>query len=134
MSPLKITRRPALFACGLAALTLGASGAVLAADACPDQAAAASPVSSTVTGTAASAAHSVRVSYRDLDLATASGSRALEERITLAARKVCAADDIRDLEAVAAGDACQRAAVSNALADVHSAHPAAQYAVNLTRR
>jgi UrcA family protein len=122
--------KSALIAAALGALVIGTSSVALAADACPERAAAAS----TVTGSATHAANSVKVSYRDLDLATVSGSRALQERITLAARKVCAADDIRDLGAVAAGDACARAAVSNALADVHSAHPSAQYAVNLARR
>jgi UrcA family protein len=87
-----------------------------------------------VTSSAQHVTHSVKVSYRDLDLATVSGSRALEERITLAARKVCAPDDIRNLEEVAAGNACAREAVSNALADVHNAHPGAQYALNLARR
>jgi UrcA family protein len=132
MSKLNIARRThsALLTAGVAALVCAASGVALAADACPDRAAAAS----TVTGSAAHASNSVRVSYRDLDLTSVSGSRALEERITLAARKVCAASDIRDLAAVAAGDACERAAISSALADVHSAHPSAQYAVNLTRR
>jgi UrcA family protein len=132
MSPLNITRRTqsALIAAGVAALLLGASAVALAADACPDQTAAAS----TVTGRAQHSANSIKVSYRDLDLATANGGRTLEERITLAARKVCAAPDIRNLAEVAAGEACQREAVSHALADVHSAHPSAQYAVNLTRR
>jgi UrcA family protein len=132
MSKLNTTRRTksALLAAGVTALVLGASSVALAAEACADKAAAAS----TVTSSATHAANSVKVSYRDLDLATASGSRALQQRLTLAARKVCAADDIRDLEAVAAGNACAREAVSNALADVHSAHPSAQYAVNLARR
>jgi UrcA family protein len=123
MSPLNLKRlSPA------ALLTAGAllcifSGTAFATD-----------TASTVTGRAAAAANSVRVSYRDLNLASASGNRELEERITLAARKVCAAPDIRNLAEVAAGAACERDAVSNALADVHSAHPMAQYAVNLTRR
>jgi UrcA family protein len=120
----------ALLTAAVAACILGASGVAFAGDASPEKVAA----QSTVTGSAPHAANSVRVSYRDLDLASASGSRALEERITLAARKVCAAPDIRNLADVAAGSACQRDAISNALADVHSAHPAAQYAVNLTRR
>jgi UrcA family protein len=132
MSPLNITRRTksALIATAVAALLLGASAVAVAADAGPDQAAAAS----TVTGSAPHSSNSMKVSYRDLDLETANGSRTLEERITLAARKVCAAADIRNLAEVAAGEACQREAVSRALADVHNAHPSAQYAVNLTRR
>jgi UrcA family protein len=130
MSPLNISHtKYLLIAASVAACILGASGA-LASDACPDKVAAAS----TVTSSAQHAANSVRVSYRDLDLASASGSRALEARITLAARKVCAAEDIRNLQEVAAEGACQREAVSNALADVHSAHPSAQYALNLARR
>ena|ERR1700722_8679516 len=128
MSPLN--SKYVFIAAGVAACILGASSVALGADARADKVAAAS----TVTGSAQHAANSVRVSYRDLDLASATGSRVLEERITVAARKVCAADDIRDLRAVAAEGACQREAVSNALADVHSAHPGAQYALNLARR
>jgi UrcA family protein len=119
----------ALIAAGVATCLLGASGLAFASDALSDKVAA-----STVTGSAPHTVNSVRVSYRDLDLASASGNRALEERISLAARKVCAAPDIRNLAEMAAGAACERDAVANALADVHSAHPVAQYAVNMARR
>jgi UrcA family protein len=74
---------------------------------------------------ATSTASSVRVSYRDLDLATDAGSRALYERITQAARKVCAVSDIRDLTALAQSDSCERAAVSQAVQQVHSPRLAA---------
>jgi UrcA family protein len=125
MSPVNFKRLTpaALLAAGVATCLVGASGAAFATEA-----------ASTVTGSAPPAANSMRVSYRDLDLASASGNRVLEERITLAARKVCAAPDIRNLAEVAAGAACERDAVANALADVHSVHPMAQYAVNLKRR
>jgi UrcA family protein len=86
------------------------------------------------TNITASRLNSITVNYRDLNLATNAGHEALKERITVAARKVCAPSDIRDLDGVAASESCQRAAVSRALFDVSSAHPAAQYAVNLTRR
>jgi UrcA family protein len=66
-------------------------------------------------------ASAVRVSYRDLDLATDAGSRALYERITHAARKVCAVSDIRDLTALAQSDSCERSAVSQAVRQVQSA-------------
>jgi UrcA family protein len=132
MSPPNLSRaKSVLVAASVAACILGASGVALAGDNCQDKTLASSTVTSHVQPYSA---NSVRVSYRDLDLASASGSRVLEERITRAARHVCAASDIRNLKEVAAEGSCEREAVSNALADVHSAHPGAQYAMVLTRR
>ena len=132
MSPLKTRRctQSLLATLSIAACILGASSAALAADAMSDK----TDTASTVTGSAPSSARSVTVSYRDLDLQTVSGSRALEGRITRAAHEVCDATNIRNLAEMAAGAVCQRDAVANALAAVHSAHPSAQYAVNLARR
>lgn len=67
----------------------------------------------------------VHVSYRDLDLATDAGSQALYERISHAARKVCAVSDIRDLTALAQSDRCERTAVSQAVRQLHNARLAA---------
>lgn len=75
--------------------------------------------------TAAAGTQTVRVSYADLNLATDAGSRALYQRITAAAHKVCAVSDIRDLAGLAADQSCERAAVTQAVNAVHSARLAA---------
>jgi UrcA family protein len=67
----------------------------------------------------------IKVSYADLNLATDAGSRALYQRITAAAHKVCAVSDIRDLDALAGDQSCERAAVTQAVQQVHNAHVAA---------
>ncbi len=101
----------ALTACVLVA----AAATARAGDACSAQASrAAAP------GTAA-----IRISYADLNLATDAGNRALFQRITAAAHKVCAVSDIRDLDGLAADQACERAAVEQAVQQVHSAQLAA---------
>jgi UrcA family protein len=71
--------------------------------------------------TAAAGTQTIRVSYADLNLATDAGSRALYQRITAAAHKVCAVSDIRDLAGLAADQSCERAAVTQAVNAVHSA-------------
>lgn len=83
--------------------------------------------------TSATDATSATVSYRDLDLATDQGSRALYERINAAARRVCAVEDIRDLTAVASARECQQAAVSRAVHEVHNARLAVLDAKAATR-
>ena len=109
--PLKRTcLAQSLFACVLSA----AAAVATAGPACAEDTAAAAP------GAAA-----VRVSYRDLDLATAAGSQALYERISHAAHKVCTVSDIRDLTAVARSESCERAAVSHAVRQVHNERLAA---------
>jgi UrcA family protein len=75
----------------------------------------------------------MRVTYSDLDLATAQGSRALYARIESAAREVCAADDQRNLAAVAAARACTAQAVAQAVSTVHSPMLAAAYAAHRLR-
>jgi UrcA family protein len=67
----------------------------------------------------------IRVSYRDLNLATDAGSRALLQRISAAAHKVCAVSDIRDLDGLAADKSCERDAIEQAVNQVHSANLAA---------
>lgn len=108
----------AFAACALA----GASAAAFAAS-CPAK----------TSSTAVTPRNGVRVSYRDLDLTTASGNRALYERIDSAARKVCELGDIRLSGGLDAGAACRRAAVSEALHAVHAAHATDEYALNLPR-
>lgn len=79
------------------------------------------------------AAASVKVAYGDLDVATEQGSSALYARIVSAARQVCGGRqlDIRDLNAVALEQACERQAVANAVQDVHSQKLAAVYSAHL---
>jgi UrcA family protein len=76
-------------------------------------------------GAATTRTAAIRVNYRDLNLATDAGSLALLQRITAAAHKVCAVSDIRDLDGLAADKSCERAAVEQAVNQVHSAHLAA---------
>jgi UrcA family protein len=84
---------------------------------------------SAVAGTASAAAvPTVHVSYRDLNLATAADNRTLYTRITRAAHQVCPVSDIRDLGAVARGNACEREAVTRAVHAVPSTQLAALYA------
>lgn len=71
-------------------------------------------------------APSLTVSYHGSELATTQGSAALYGRINDAARKVCVVDDIRDLKAVAASRTCERAAVAQAVREVHTALMAAR--------
>jgi UrcA family protein len=79
--------------------------------------------------TADDSAPSVTVSYRDLNLATDQGTKALYARIVSAARAVCGADevDIRDLGALSSERSCERQAIEHAVSDVHSARQAALY-------
>jgi UrcA family protein len=74
-------------------------------------------------------ASSVTVSYRDLNLATDQGTKALYARIVSAARVVCGADevDIRDLGALSSERSCEQQAIEHAVSDVHSAKQAALY-------
>jgi UrcA family protein len=77
---------------------------------------------------------SVKVSYGDLNLATAQGNKALYARIVSAARNVCAAYDVdgRDLHAVVIERSCEQRAISRAVQDVHSTQLAALSSVRLT--
>ncbi len=106
--------RAALYTLLSACVAIGACAAVQAGEAC----AVAQP---------AHTANAVTVSYRDLNLGTREGASALYARINHAARTVCAAGDIRDLEAVAGARACERAAVAQAVHTVHSEQLAALF-------
>jgi UrcA family protein len=83
-------------------------------------------VGSAHAGTAAVAALKVR--YSDLNLATEQGSLALYGRIVAAANRVCAPDDIRDLQAVADARLCRAEAIARAVHDVNSPQLASVYA------
>jgi UrcA family protein len=77
---------------------------------------------------AAADAPTVKVRYADLNLATEQGSLALYGRIVAAAQKVCAPEDLRDLQAVAAARGCRQEAISQAVRAVHSPMLASVYA------
>jgi UrcA family protein len=82
---------------------------------------------------AATTTPTLKVSYADLNLATAQGSQALYARIVDAARAVCVVADIRDLGAVASANACRQDAIARAVRSVHSEELASVYAAQLSR-
>ena len=73
---------------------------------------------------------SVRVNYRDLNLATEQGTQTLYGRIVSAARKVCAPSDIRILVEVAAAQACEAQAIAHAVRAVNSPRLAATHSAH----
>ncbi len=73
----------------------------------------------------------LKVRYSDLNLSTEQGSLALYGRIVAAAQQVCAVDDVRDLRAVAAANACREQAIAQAVHDVNSPMLASVYAERL---
>src|SRR5579862_1246475 len=75
---------------------------------------AASAIAAPAATNAGADVNAVHVSYRDLNLATDAGNRALYQRITRAARQVCAVGDSRDLAVIAHSRACERSAVEAA--------------------
>ena len=58
--------------------------------------------------------NSVRVSYADLNLASASGANVLEKRIASAARVVCEIEDSRQIALAAATNVCRDQAIAGA--------------------
>ena len=100
-------RTAALSALG-AFLIVGASGAAYAAE-------------------PADAAPAVKVSYADLNLASAQGNSTLYARIVSAARQVCNSQDvdIRDLQRFSAAQACEANAITQAVSAAHSQQLAA---------
>jgi UrcA family protein len=88
---------------------------------------AASALAAPASASAGADANSVHVSYRDLNLATDAGNRALYQRITRAARQVCGVGDSRDLAVIAHSRACERDAVAAAVHTVNSPRLVAIY-------
>ena len=82
---------------------------------------------------AATAAASVTVSYRDLNLTTTAGNQALYARIVSAARQVCGAGevDIRNLHAFALEQSCEGRAIARAVDDAHNPALAAIYSARV---
>jgi UrcA family protein len=106
-------RTAALSALG-ALLIVGASGAAYADD-------------------PADAAPTVKVSYGDLNLASAQGNSMLYARIVSAARQVCNSQDvdIRDLQRFSAAQACEANAIAQAVSAAHSPQLAALNSAHL---
>jgi UrcA family protein len=103
-----------------ACIALGTGAAVQAGEAC-----ASAPQSAHAAGAA------ITVGYSDLNLSTPEGARVLYTRIDHAAHKVCDAGDIRDLDAQAASQKCERAALAQAVQAVHSPQLAALVSVKM---
>ena len=74
----------------------------------------------------AAMSNSVRVSYADLNLASAPGERTLERRIAGAARIVCEIEDSRELALANATNACRGDAVAGARPQFEAAVAAAR--------
>jgi UrcA family protein len=83
--------------------------------------------------TPAQAAAATVVSYGDLNLASADGTRALYHRIAAAARQVCPLPDSRDLQQVSSAEACRAAAIERAVRDVNNQQLAAFQAEHVKR-
>ena len=64
---------------------------------------------------------SVRVSYADLDLASAAGRKALEGRVQRAASRLCVDNGVRDLERRMGGRDCIARAVASAAPQIELA-------------
>jgi UrcA family protein len=64
---------------------------------------------------AAAEEFTVRISYADLDLATAAGTEQLGKRIEVAAEEACGRPFIRDLSAIASFERCKGKAVEGAV-------------------
>ena len=78
-------------------------------------------------GTASAAERSERVSYRDLDLASAEGQAELQQRLDSAARRVCRFGDDGQIETPENENACYREARRNVAVQI------AQLAAELQR-
>jgi UrcA family protein len=78
-------------------------------------------------------APAVHVRYDDLNLATASGTSALYQRIKNAADKVCPDYASRDLGLVAAGASCRADAIARAVSDMHNSQLAMLHANRVDR-
>lgn len=59
-------------------------------------------------------ARTIEVRPGGLDLATEEGRAQLDQRIAIAARRVCAPGDVRDVQAIANRARCQKLAVASA--------------------
>jgi UrcA family protein len=68
------------------------------------------------------------VRYNPESLASDSGVRDLYRRIVSASKRVCAAEDVRDLRAVQEAQACRERAVSRAIEQINNAQLAALHA------
>lgn len=67
-------------------------------------------------------ARTLSVSYGDLNVASKEGANTLYTRLEYAARKVCAADDLRRLGAAKEARDCRASAIDRAVNDIGSAN------------
>ena len=74
----------------------------------------------------AAVSNSVRVSYADLNLASAPGEQILERRIANAARTVCEIEDSHELALASATNVCRGDAVAGAQQQLQAAVAAAR--------
>ena len=81
----------------------------------------------TPTVSQAAGSNSFRVSYADLNLASDVGQRALQGRITRAARVVCVFEDSRQLDLAIATNLCRSDAISRAQPAYEEAVAAARH-------
>jgi len=65
-------------------------------------------------------ASTLTVRYSDLNLSTEQGARVLYGRILAAAYRVCAADNMLDLDAMATARVCREEAITKAVRSVNS--------------
>ena len=75
----------------------------------------------------AAEANSVRVSYADLNLASAPGEQALRGRVAFAARLVCEFEDSRQLDIAKATNFCRNGAIQDAEPQVEAAIAASRH-------
>jgi UrcA family protein len=73
-------------------------------------------------------APTLTVGYSDLDLSTQQGALVLYQRIEAAAYRVCAADDMLDLNAMATARVCREGAIAGAVRAVNRPTLASVYA------
>ena len=73
-------------------------------------------------------APTLTVRYSDLDLSTQQGALVLYGRIVAAAYRVCAADNMLDLNAMATARVCREEAIAKAVRNVNSTMLASVYA------
>ena len=91
-----------------------------------------------VAGTAASAeaedAPTAIVTYADLNLSSTAGVAALNQRISVAAGRICGEADVRDLQRQAAAEACRTTAVRSAAPQIAKLiSPMQEVALNTAR-
>ncbi len=115
--------RTSLYALLTACLAIGSAPVAQAGAAC----------ATALTARHVSNGRAVTVNYNDLDVSTHAGASALFARLSHAAHQVCDSGDIRDLNARARGQSCEREAIDHAVQAVHSEQLAALLSIRPPR-